>query len=218
LTLKLPSPENLKLAAEGGTQEDYHLVRLYSTWYSGWFYRHRLRMIRGLLPQIRLERVLEVGVGSGIFIPELLTTAEKVVGMDILKSMNGIRAMLEREEADLRRVELCQGSVLDIPYAARSFDVVVCISVLEHFGDPRPALLEISRVLAPDGIVVFGFPARTPVTNLLFGLLGYAAKTIHPSSHRTILAAIGDAFTIDAMQAFPLKALPLYLACRASKH
>lgn len=48
--------------------------------------------------------------------------------------------------------------VTDIPFAAATFDLVVCNHVLEHVPDDRRALEEIGRVLKPDGVAVVQVP------------------------------------------------------------
>jgi ubiquinone/menaquinone biosynthesis C-methylase UbiE len=217
MRLTLPSRANMASAIDHGTAEDYHLVRLYYSWYAGWLYRHRLDMIANLLGQRRYDRALDVGVGSGIFIKEMLAYADFVSGVDIHNTYDGVRAMLEKEGVDLARVDLRQGSIFDLPYGDKSFDAVVCISVLEHFADPRPALLEMSRVVRPDGWLVLGFPARNTITDVFFRLVGYDAREIHPASHKTILAAVRDLLPVDVIQYFPSRLLPLYIACRTRK-
>ncbi|MDX1992110.1 MAG: class I SAM-dependent methyltransferase [bacterium] len=215
--LILPSRTAIAQSIDNGTSEDYHLVRLYYSWYSGWFYRNRLQMVADMLGDARYQRVLEVGVGSGIFVKHMLGQAEQVAGIDIHESYNGVTAMLKQEQVDLSRVELKQGSIFDIPYADNTFDAAVCISVLEHFEDPRPALTEMRRVVKPGGIFALGFPARNNITNALFGALGYRSHDIHPASHETILAAIRDTLTVEAVKQFPPGPVPMYVACKARK-
>lgn len=217
MPLMLPSRANMALVIDNGTPEDYHLVRLYYSWYAGWLYRHRLQMIADLLGDTQFACVLDVGVGSGIFIKELLARSDRVTGVDIHATYHGVRAMLAKEAVDLARVDLRQGSIFDLPYADRSFDAVVCVSVLEHFEDPRPALAEMNRVVQPEGMLVLGFPARNAITDSFFRLVGYDARDIHPASHQMILAAIRDVLSIDVIRFFPSQFLPLYIACRARK-
>src|SRR5579859_5000787 len=152
----LPSRSAMQQAIDNGSPEDYHLVQLYYSWYAGWFYRQRLHIVNALLGKAKLGRILEIGVGSGIFLKNLLLHAETVTGVDIHHSYKGVQAMLRQENVDLNRVELRTGSIFDIPSPDSSFDAVVCISVLEHFEDPRPALREMKRVLKPEGFLALG--------------------------------------------------------------
>ena len=215
MKISLPSRDSLKLSIDDGTKEDYHLVQLYYSWYAGWFYRHRLKMVSNLMRGKSFDKLLEIGTGSGIFILELLKHANLVMGIDIHPTFHGVRKMLEREGADLRRVELKHGDIFNIPYPDHSFDAVVCVSVLEHFSDPRPALVEIRRVVRPQCPVVMGFPADTRITRLIFASLGCNAKEIHPACHETILTAIEDVLSIDELSVFPWARTPLYIACGA---
>jgi ubiquinone/menaquinone biosynthesis C-methylase UbiE len=217
MPLDLPARDSIALSIDNGQSEDYHLVRLYYSWYSGWFYRNRLKMVAAALDGIHTENVLDIGTGSGIFLKQLLKHASHVTGIDIHETYGGVYQMLEREGVDTKRIELRQGSILDIPYPDSSFDLVVCISVLEHFADPGPPLAEIKRVLRPNGRFVWGCPAKSPITDVLFGMLGYNSNDIHPGNHRTILKATQAAFTIESIRQFPVPATPMYIVCRARK-
>lgn len=215
MPLALPAYDSIRLSIDNGTNEDYRLIKLYYSWYSGWFYRHRLQMIVNLMGDAHFTRILEVGTGSGIFIKELLKHSDAVAGIDIHSTYHGVSAMLSKELVDPRRVELRQGDIFDIPYQSEGFDAVICASVLEHFADPLPALQELRRVTKPGGILLLGFPARNSVTNALFQLLGYRSQEIHPSSHESILKAMGDVLPIDALDYYPFSGFALYVACRA---
>jgi SAM-dependent methyltransferase len=46
----------------------------------------------------------------------------------------------------------------NIPFANRSFDMVVSFQVIEHLEDTAPYLTEIARVLRPSGVVLFTTP------------------------------------------------------------
>lgn len=51
-----------------------------------------------------------------------------------------------------------KGDLCRLPFASRSFDVVVCFHVLEHVDDDVAAVREISRVLTDDGTAVIVVP------------------------------------------------------------
>jgi SAM-dependent methyltransferase len=55
---------------------------------------------------------------------------------------------------------IVEGSLAMLPFAANSFDAVVCSDVLYHLDDDASALQELARVLAPGGVVVINVPAH----------------------------------------------------------
>jgi SAM-dependent methyltransferase len=55
-------------------------------------------------------------------------------------------------------VAMMRADVTDLPLEDESFDVVLCIHVLEHVPDDRAALAEMHRVLRPGGEAVFQVP------------------------------------------------------------
>lgn len=54
--------------------------------------------------------------------------------------------------------------VTDLPMEDESFDVVLCVHVLEHVLDDRAAIREIHRVLGPGGIAVLQVPPSERAT------------------------------------------------------
>ena len=51
-----------------------------------------------------------------------------------------------------------QVDIVDLPYADASFDVVICLHVLEHIPDDGKAMRELHRVLVPGGQAIVMVP------------------------------------------------------------
>ena len=183
-------------------------------------YRARLKLAVTLLGPDRYDSILEVGYGSGIFLPELARRSPRLSGIDVHDESDRVNEMLAQLgiEADLR-----EGSLFEMPFADEEFGAIVCLSVLEHITELDPALTEFGRVLKPGGIAVLGFPVRNPITDNFFRAVGYNPREIHPSSHRDILEAARrhSGFVVEREERFP-RWLPLDLAgyagsrCRAT--
>ena len=102
---------------------------------------HRYHPILGaFVEQYQLENslVLEVGCGRGAF-QDLVT---HYVGVDLS----------ERVARYLRKPFFC-ASATALPFHDNSFEAIWSIHVLEHVRDPEQALLEIRRVLKPNGLL-----------------------------------------------------------------
>jgi SAM-dependent methyltransferase len=102
--------------------------------------------------------MLDAGCGSGQTMSCFLDAHPKwsAVGIDV--AMEGLVAA---EEAGL---SVQRGSVLELPFADKSFDLVITLDVLQHLpidgGDAR-ALAEFARVLRPGGALLIRTNAQS---------------------------------------------------------
>lgn len=96
-------------------------------------------------------RVLDAGCGTGALSRQMLTSCPQIV----LTMLDLSPEMLART-ADLPGTRL-QGSLLELPFADDSFDLVVSAWVIETVTDPLVAVTELLRVLAPGGRLVYSF-------------------------------------------------------------
>jgi len=105
----------------------------------------------------RGESMLEVGCGTGVFLPGLAAIAGpegRVVGLDHSASFldEARKRLIDAALAD--QVELVEGDVHDLPFADATFDAAHCERVLMHVADPALAIREMQRVVRPGGRVV----------------------------------------------------------------
>ena len=98
-------------------------------------------------------RILEVGVGTGISLPDY-SRNNRLIGVDICEPM--LRKAKERVETQgLSNVEML--ALMDgtrLAFADGSFDVVVAQFVITTVPDPEGTLDEFARVLKPGGEIV----------------------------------------------------------------
>jgi SAM-dependent methyltransferase len=119
-----------------------------------WWYRGRRNVIQRVIADLKLParaRILDAGCGSGRNMIELARHG----------TVSGVE--LSGPSVDVARArgagEVIAGSVLDMPFDSDSFDLSVCLDVIEHLDDDVGALRELRRVLAPGGSLLVTVPA-----------------------------------------------------------
>ncbi len=105
--------------------------------------------LRALLPPGG-GRLIEVGAGFGRLADEYGGFRE-VVLLDASEAL--LAAARQRLGADAR-FSMVRGDAFQLPFPDASFDAAVCVRVIHHFEDPRPAIAELARVLRPGGVLV----------------------------------------------------------------
>jgi 2-polyprenyl-3-methyl-5-hydroxy-6-metoxy-1,4-benzoquinol methylase len=123
---------------------DYH-CNLDPNWSYTPTYLRKMAFVRQKIRDRGTEaRILDAGCGEGALVQELKVQGFQIEGLD-----------LNYESEYVRR-----GSVLEMPYAANTFDVVLLLDVFEHLGyaDQPVALAEIRRVLRERGELIASIP------------------------------------------------------------
>src|SRR4051794_11082732 len=101
------------------------------------------------------KRVLEVGCGLGFFSRELLKwKPARMTSVDISQ------ALVNKLAAAAPEAECLVADALDLDSALgdREFDIVLSSEVIEHTPDPRRAVAQMTRHLAPGGRFVLSVP------------------------------------------------------------
>jgi SAM-dependent methyltransferase len=112
------------------------------------------------------QKVLEIGLGEGTDSERLIREGAHWSGVDLTaESISRVRTRLTLRE--LPYDELRQGSVLDLPFADGSFDMVFSHGVLHHVPEITKAQSEIHRVLRPGGELVIMMYARWSLNYLV---------------------------------------------------
>ena len=101
----------------------------------------------------RGKRVLDVGCGSGVS-----GAALKQRGAGAVVGIEFDEAAAKRAETVLDRVLTGNVDTLPLDFAPCSFDLIVCLDVLEHLPYPEETLRRLLPFLAPDGEVLVSLP------------------------------------------------------------
>ncbi len=107
----------------------------------------------GRLNEAGPQRILEVGVGTGLTLP-LYRTDARVTGIDLSPEMlaRARRRVAERGLAHVEALSEMDGQSMDFPDG--SFDAVVALHVLSVAPDPLRLMKEMRRVCAEGGRIV----------------------------------------------------------------
>jgi len=108
----------------------------------------KMAYLRPHLP--KSGRCLEVGCGTARLSRFLARLGYRSVGMDYEPAAIALARC--RVEVDGLDVTLLLGDAFSLPFATGSFDVVLSTGLLEHFADPSPIVVEMTRVLKPGGL------------------------------------------------------------------
>ena len=127
------------------------------------------------------KEILDLGCGRGEFLKGFIKCGLKGYGVDRSTMAKSICPEAEISQSDLGEEPL--------PYEDNSFDIVFSKSFLEHFYYPEKLVMEIYRIVKPNGLVITMVPDW-----------GSVYKTFYEDyTHRTpfTLASLRDIFIIN---------------------
>lgn len=123
------------------------------------------RRCRTVTSRKRGGRLLDVGAATGIFLAEMARHGDwELHGVEI----NSKAARYARDRFGLR---IFCGELGEAEYPDGYFDAITLWDVLEHLPDPRSTLLEVERIMKPDGLLVLQVPDAESLEAGIFGQL-----------------------------------------------
>ena len=147
------------------------------------YYSAVRKEILPLLPA-RASRVLDVGCGHGSTGSFLKSEqkADFVAGIEIVpEAAQEAKKVLD----DVALLNLDQSKAL--PFPEQSFDLILCLDVLEHLVDPWQALKLLTKYLKPGGAMIISLPNvrnfRVVLPLLLQGTFQYSDSGLLDSTH-----------------------------------
>lgn len=163
--------------------------------------RTRFSLIKKLFGARHFTSILEIGYGSGVFLPELKKYADEICGIDIHDKHAEVAARLAGYDV---KAELASGSATAMEWKDESFDAVVAVSALEFIEDLDAACIEVKRVLKPQGSFFVVTPGHSPVADFGLKILtGKSAKTDFDNRRERILPTLNTHFDVQIQMNFP---------------
>ena len=173
--------------------------------------RRRFALILGLLPRERVHRMLEVGFGGGIFMPELARRCEELYGIDVHPEVAEVQERLRRlgVSAALSRQDAAHTNFPDA-----FFDAIVSVSALEFIEDIDAAAHELARSLTSSGKLVAVMPGKSALLDFaLRAATGEDAQRDYGGRRERVLPALLKYFRILRVKRFA----PIYAAYEFEK-
>ena len=168
-------------------EQERYFGRSWTHVYYLWKLRHLMlgatvRRLLGRLPTGGIRRVVDIGCGAGENLFEIYDICSGLpevawFGLDLNIRGVGLGASRSRFrviERGMDPIHFLGGDALHLPFADACMDLIVSSEVLEHLPDPRPALVEMERILKPAGYVFI----TTPNPRNLPELVGYAINQV----------------------------------------
>lgn len=125
-------------------------------------YRNRYRFIKQRLQALPGDpgsrQMLNLGAGEGDYDGMIASYGAHLISCD-LNEADVAFAREYNKGNDKITYQVENGLALSFP--DNHFDVIVCIEVIEHVGDPEQLLNEIQRVLKPGGHLLMTFPRQS---------------------------------------------------------
>lgn len=127
-------------------------------------------------------KALDVGCGGGFSCEFMAARGVSVSGID--QSQKCVDAAIEHAHSSGLEIDYRCGVAEQLPYADQSFDVVICVDVLEHVEDVRRVISGISRILKPNGLFFFdtinrNFKSKFVMIWLMENILGEIERGVH---------------------------------------
>jgi phosphatidylethanolamine/phosphatidyl-N-methylethanolamine N-methyltransferase len=123
-------------------------------------------------------RIIEVGVGTGISLPQY-SRVNRIVAVDLSDAMlDKARARVREQKLD-HVEEVAVGDAENLQFPDNSFDVVVAQYVITACPHPEKALDEFARIVKPGGEIVI-----TTRVGAGAGLRGTIERTLMPITSR----------------------------------
>jgi ubiquinone/menaquinone biosynthesis C-methylase UbiE len=138
--------------------------------------------------------VLDVGTGTGVFLPFLLSeigTGGRIIASDFAEKMLR-QARAKRFNGN---IDYLHADVTNIPLRDEVFDVAVCYSSFPHFPDKPRALAEMNRVIKSGGWLLICHTSSRAAINEIHRQIPAVQNDTIPDRGKMQLLLLATGFT-----------------------
>ena len=114
-------------------------------------------IVQKSMPRVA-DLVLDIGTGTGNLAVKFLEKGCQVIGLDPSAKMLRMAEKKAKKWGDQFDIRVCENPFLETPFFDNTFDVVASTYSIHHITDDakRLAIVEMKRVMKPDGRIVIG--------------------------------------------------------------
>ena len=155
-------------------QEKYQKANVLTAFVIKRFFKTLAKVIQGG----HYKSVLDVGCGEGVPLLNILSDLQSN------NSINGVdfdEIKLHMIKNNISQGNFVKGNVYNLPYKSKTFDLILCLEVMEHLSSPKKALEEIKRVSSQD--ILFSVPDEPLWTFLNIVCLKYIRNFCNTPGH-----------------------------------
>jgi ubiquinone/menaquinone biosynthesis C-methylase UbiE len=181
--------------------------------------RYRFKAILRLLGDITYENMLEIGTGSGIFLPELSRHCRQLHAIDVHDDMSSVERLCHLSGI---KASLQSCGIESTGFPNDYFDAIVAVSVLEFVEDLDKALSEIKRILKEKGVFITICPQQSSALDFFLKMYSRNSPDLEFGERRRIISQrLEQEFTIVEKHIFPPffgKILKVYFLYKLDKN
>lgn len=175
----------------------------------GYIQRQRFKLCLRLINNNHFDNLLEIGYGSGIFMPQLKDLCKNLYGIDIHNQNKKVSDTLLEMNINAK---LYSSSAENIPLEDNLFDGIISISSIEFINNLEAACKEIKRVLKSEGVFIVIIPGQSKILDLGLKILtGESAENDYEGRREKVLPTLLKYFTIKQSLYFPEFGFPIKL-------
>jgi ubiquinone/menaquinone biosynthesis C-methylase UbiE len=121
------------------------------------------------------DNILELGMGNGYFVKDILSANDSVLytGCDYSETMIAEATAMNSKWITDGRADFHLGTADSLPFPDHNFNKVFGVNILYFWQDPATELAEIRRVLQPGGLLVLGIKPKEAMLLMPFTKYGF---------------------------------------------
>lgn len=141
------------------------------------------------------DKVLEIGMGNGFFVPKLFEQEESIqyIGCDFSEAMVAESSSFNTSLINAGKVSFVRANVANMPFEDQQFNKIFTVNTLYFWEDVPAVFEELKRVLKPDGILNLTIRPKSIMDQLPISSYGFTTyskeditKTIEKNGFKVV--------------------------------